>query len=364
MKRILCIISSLNAGGAETFLMKLARVLSIEDYQFDFVVSAGDGCYTDEVLEGGGKIYQVPPRKKDFLGAFNGIKKIVKDNEYDVVLKLAENSLSVFDLIAARLGGAHHLAVRSCNAPTDLSKKMRFVHAFFRPLLNFVSTVRLSPSQLAADFMFGQNKDVTLLHNGVDLNVFRFDLQARADVRRELNVEDGLLVGHIGRFHVQKNHIFLIEIFKKIQEENKNAYLVLVGTGGLENDIRAKIADMGLQNHVIFLGQRFDIPQLLSAMDVFVFPSLYEGMPNTVIEAQATGLPCVIADTITPEADITGLVNYLSLADTDDEWARVALSVANNPRKDTSSDLRSKGYDITSVANEFISLLGMNDTDL
>ena len=123
MKRILCILSSLDTGGAETFLMKVYRSLDPEVYQFDFVVSVDDGCYTQEVLNRGGRIYKIPMRTQDFFGAFSGIRKIVKENKYQVVLKLAENSLSVMDMIAAKLGGARQLIVRSCNAPTNLSRK-------------------------------------------------------------------------------------------------------------------------------------------------------------------------------------------------------------------------------------------------
>ena len=357
MKRILCILSSLDAGGAETFLMKLYRSLSPEEYQFDFIVSAGDGCYTKEVLERGGKIYQIPLRTKDVLGAFRGIKAVVRDNHYDAVLKLGENSLAVMDLIAAKLGGAHHLALRSCNAPTGLSWKLRLAHSFFRPLLNGVATVKLAPSQLAADFMFGKRANVKLLNNGVDLSIFCFQEQERCRIQEEFDLNGKLVVGHIGRFHDQKNHQYLLKVFKEIQKQREDAVLLLVGTGGLENQIREWIEEMSLQDHVIFAGQRFDIPALLSAMDVFVFPSFYEGMPNTVIEAQATGLPCVIADTITREADLTGLVHYLSLSDSPEEWAKKALSLLSGKRKDTSEDFIRKGYDIRTVAREMVEII-------
>ena len=357
MKRILCILSSLSAGGAETFLMKISRALPPEEYQLDFVVSVENGCYTQEVVDRGGKIYKIPMRTKDFRGAFRGIRSVVKENHYDAVLKLAENSLSVMDLIAAKKGGARHLAVRSCNAPTGLSLKARMIHRFFRPILNHVATVKLAPSQLAADFMFGKKTKTTLLHNGVDLGVFRFHNQERHVIRQEFGIDNKLVVGHVGRFHLQKNHQYLLEIFKAILQQRNDAVLLLVGVGELEEQIRARVAELGLQDYVIFAGQRFDIPQVLSAMDVFVFPSFHEGMPNTVIEAQATGLPCVIADTITREADLTGLVHYLPLTDTPECWAKKALSVVTNGRKDTSSEFTEQGYNIHDVAKELVGLI-------
>lgn len=357
MKRILCILSSLDAGGAETFLMKVMRSLPKEEYQFDFIVSAGDGCYTREVLERGGKIYQIPQRRENFRGAFRGIKKIVKDNQYDTVLKLGENSLAVFDLIAAKLGGSPNLALRSCNAPTGLSVKARFLHYFFRPLLNCVATVKLAPSKLAADFMFGKRATVKLLNNGVDLNVFQFNAQGREQIREEFDLANNLVVGHVGRFHAQKNHRFLLEIFKEIHKQRPEAVLLLVGTGNLETVIRNWIDELNLQECVIFAGQRFDIPNMLSAMDVFVFPSFHEGMPNTVIEAQATGLPCVIADTITREANLTGLVHYLSLSDRSDLWAEKAISLLSEQRENTAEVFSKQGYDIKDVAKELVDLI-------
>lgn len=357
MKRILCILSSLNAGGAETFLMKIDRALPTDEYRLDFVVSQGGGCYTQEVLDRGGRIYEIPKRTEDFLGAFRGIRAIVKENNYDTVLKLGENSLAVADLIAAKQGGAKNLALRSCNAPTGLSIKMRCIHNLLKPLLNSVATVKLAPSRLAADFMFGKSCDVTLLNNGVDLDFFHFDAQGRELVREELGLNNKLVVGHIGRFNKQKNHRYLLEVFREISNLRSDAVLVLVGVGEDHDLIVGWISELGLEERVILTGQRFDIPQVLSAMDVFVFPSLFEGMPNTVIEAQATGLPCVIADTITREADITGLVHYLPLSDKPEDWAKKTLEVLSETRQNTSSDFIANGYDIKEVAVKLLKLI-------
>ena len=364
MKRVLCIISSLDAGGAETFLMKIYRYLTPLGYQFDFIVSKDGGCYTSEVLELGGKIFVIPTRSENLFGAFNGIRLAVKENQYKYVLKLGEHSLAVLDMLAAKFGGAKVLGVRACNAPTGLSALHRLIHLFCRPFLNYLAKVKIAPSILAANFLFGAKEDVCMLHNGVDLNVFRYDSMGRESIRKEFGLEDKLVIGHIGRFHKQKNHLFLLETFKEISVLREDAILLLVGTGELEEQICERIKSLNLEERVILTGQRFDIPQLLSAMDAFVFPSLYEGMPNTVIEAQATGLPCVIADTITTEANITGLVKYLPLSLSASEWAKIVLNAVSSTRKNTHNDFAKYGYNIESVAKEFISILGMNsDSD-
>lgn len=358
MKRILCILSSLDAGGAETFLMKLCRTLPENEYQFDFIVSVDNGCYTQELIARGSRIHKIPERTKDLAGAFRGIMSVVHKNKYDTVLKLGEHPLAVIDLIAAKLAGAGTLALRSCNAPTELSASTQVVYSLLRPLLNRIATVKLAPSEPAAEFMFGKNADVHILNNGLDLNVFHYDEEGRQRIRKEFCLDNALVLGHIGRFQHQKNHLFLLEIFNAIRQRRPDAKLLLIGTGALESQIREKALILGLQEHVIFAGQRFDIPQLLSAMDIFVFPSFHEGMPNTVIEAQATGLPCVIADTITNKADITGLVQFLPLDQNAEHWADISIDMLTARRFDTSADILAQGYDINDVAKKFLRLLG------
>ncbi len=360
MKRLLCILSSLTAGGAETFLMKVYRALPPQEYQLDFIVSEGDGCYTQEVLERGGHIYQIPFRTKNPIKALRGITKVVKENGYSSVLKLGNTPIAALDLVAAKFGGAKILAMRSCNALTTQSVKEKVIDTLLRPLLNMVANVKLAPSMLAAEFTFGKyhaHKDVHLIKNGVDLSKFCFDAKGREVVRSELCIQDKLVVGHIGRFHEQKNHLYLLEIFREIKSIRNDAVLLLVGTGKLEDTVRNRVKELDLENAVMFLGERFDIPQLLSGMDVFVFPSLHEGMPNTVIEAQALGLPCVIADTITKEADLTGLVTYLSLDSTPQVWAQTAIKAADTPRVSTTEKLRERDYDINNTAKNLIKLM-------
>jgi len=359
MNRILCILDSLNAGGVETFLMKIGRCTPSEQCIFDFIVSQDGGVYSQEVLDRGGTIYVIPPRRKNLQRAFFGIRNIVCENRYDRVLKLGDSPLLVVDLIAAKLGGAKWLGFRSCNALTGLSVKTRIIDAVMRPVLNCVSNVKLAPSMLAAEYTFGKHhahKDVHLLHNGVDLDIFHFDSEGRDHIRQEFSLKDKLVVGHIGRFHKQKNHRFLLDVFAAIREKRPDAVLMLVGTGELEESIRTRIRELNLEPYVVFTGSRVDIPQILSAMDVFVFPSFHEGMPNTVIEAQSTGLPCVIADTITREADITGIVHYLPLSLCKEDWAAAALAAAETKRKNTREDFLTQGYDIQSVSRELRSL--------
>ena len=178
--------------------------------------------------------------------------------------------------------------------------------------------------------------------------------------RKELNIsDDTLVIGPVGRFVEQKNHRFLIEVFAEVLKQKPDALLMLVGDGEKKKEIKEQINALGIEESVILTGIRSDVPALLSAMDVFVFPSFYEGMPNTVIEAQATGLPCVIADTITKEAGVTECVYYKSLTDSKDAWADLAVSLFsyyNEERSYYNYKMKSAGYDISSCVEQFTKL--------
>lgn len=364
MERVLCIVSNMNVGGAETFLMKLFRAMDREKYQMDFIVAIKErGYYDDEIISLGGRIFRVIPKSSGFIKNFNEIKNIVKENQYNSVLRVSQHSLSAVDLLAARLGGARKLAFRSSNTnTTDASKKEIILHKIFSFMPKFFSNIKLAPSTEAAEFLFGKGcvtrGEVNILHNALDLAIYCYDEKGRQQVRDEFGISDDIMVvGHVGRFMKQKNHTFLINVFCEIYKNNQKSKLLLVGKGELESQIKMQVKKMGLEDDVIFAGVRSDIPQIMSAMDVFVFPSFYEGMPNTVIEAQATGLPCIIADTITKEADVTGIVKYMSLNDTYKNWAERTAQITKNVRYDKTNEMRKSGYDIKNVTKQFVNIV-------
>lgn len=366
-KRLLVILASLNTGGAETFMMKIFRSLP-EDYKIDFIVSAKSGFYEKEVIDLGGRIFRVPLRTKQPIKTLKAIYDVVKDNHYTHVLKLCDTPIGVYDLLAAKMGGAKVLCVRSCNAGSSNSKLGILVNDFLRPFLNIMTDVKIAPSRLAAEFTFGKAEveagKVKFIHNGLDLNVYKFDKDNREKIRREFGIADEqLVIGHIGRFNQQKNHKFLIEVFAEVLKQKPDARLMLVGDGEKKNEIKEQINALSIEKSVIFTGIRSDVPELLSAMDVFVFPSFYEGMPNTVIEAQATGLPCVIADTITEEAEVTECVNFKSLSDSAESWADKALTLFEKDKENRfcyGDKMKNAGYDIGSCVKQFVGLILKN----
>ena len=363
MKRLLCITSALNTGGAETFLMKIYRTLDREKYQMDFCVMSNEkGFYEEEIKLLGGKIFHIIPKTENMLKSFFSIKKIVKENNYNYVIRINEHSLSVIDLIAARLGGAKNLILRSTNANTQ-SKKRHLLHKLFQILPKTIPTVKIAPSTEAAEYTFGKNQvkngRIHKLNNGVPIDKFLFCENIRTEKRKELGIENNFVVGHVGRFSPQKNHMFLLEIFKLIKNKLPNAILLLIGDGELRENIKNKAQELNVLDSIKFLGVRSDIPELLMAMDIKIFPSFFEGMPNTIIEAQASGLPSLISDTITKEADITGLVTYMPLTESAEKWAEKCLEIKNESiqRKNTKEYFIKEKYDINSVTEEFIRLV-------
>ena len=363
MKRVLCLISGMNAGGAETFLMKLYRRLDKTIYQMDFCINVSDKCfYEDEILALGGKIYRVPPKSASVSTFKKRLYEIVKENHYDYVLRVTSSAFGFMDLKIAHKAGASVCAARSSNSSDGGSLKSKIAHRLGRILYGKYVNVKMAPSDLAAEYTFGkkayENGAVNILRNAIDIDRYGFSADMRSRIRSEFGLPDDITVlGHVGRFMTQKNHAFLLEAFAEYAKQNGSCVLLLVGKGELEEQIRNKVSELGLNGKVIFAGVRSDIPALLSAMDVFVFPSLYEGMPNTVIEAQATGLPCLIADTITREADITGLVEYLPLGDAA-IWAKKISSMPlPTERKTPICRFKEHGYDIESVTEQFVKLI-------
>lgn len=359
MKRVLCLISGMNSGGAETFLMKLYRKIDKNLYQMDFCVNIKDeGFYDKEILNMGGKIYHIPSKSENLREFKKCLTELIRKEKYEYVLRITSNTMGFMDLKIAKNAGAKVCAARSSNSNDPKGLKMKTAHILGRIFYAKYVDVKIAPSELAAIYTFGEkeykNHEVCILKNAVDLEQYKFSDNARKRIRNELGIsDDDIVCGHIGRFSKQKNHKYLIEIFNSLLKKKPNAKLILVGTGELEQDVNKQCEELGIKENVYFLGVRSDIPAILSAMDVFVFPSLYEGMPNTVIEAQATGLPCVISDTITKQANVLGTVKYISLNSAVDIWVQEILS-KNKERYFSRELFIQKGYEINSSVEDFL----------
>lgn len=328
----------------------------------DFCVNVREeGLYDAEIKSMGGKIYHIPSKSENLKSFSRQLYHIVKDNEYRNVMRITSNAMGFYDLHVAKKAGATNCIARSSNSSDGGSLKSRIAHIVGKLLYKRDVDIEIAPSDLAAIYTFGE-KDyrsgkVVLLRNGINFEEYRYSSKAREQVRNELGVDlSAPLLGHVGRFTKQKNHLFLLEAFAIMHRELPNAKLLLVGEGELEQVVRKRCSELHLESAVVFAGVRKDIPALLSALDVFVFPSLYEGMPNTVIEAQASGLSCLISDTITKDVLLTPLVRQMALGRASD-WANGMMHCF------TENDLRNRArcslpeaYNIREVAIQLSSL--------
>lgn len=364
MDRILCIVGSMNAGGAETFMMKVLRQMDRKKTIIDFAVASKEkGFYDSEIEELGGIVYHIVPKTKGVFRFFKSIYHVIKNNKYRKVLRISQNATSVIELIVAKMAGAKVLAFRSSNSDVCGGFFEKMGHFLFKPLAILVPNVKIAPSKNAAVFMFGKGNTkkgkVNILKNGINVDTYKYSFANRQSIRKELGISDEtFVVGHIGRFNYQKNHEFLIKVFSEICKKKNNTKLLLVGMGEKEEEVRKAVNNFGLIDKVIFAGVRKDIPNILSAMDFFVLPSLFEGMPNTVIEAQASGLNCLISDTITKDVRLNSLVEFASLGDGPGKWAEIINSTKlNASRENAALDVANMGYDIATVEKAFSQLM-------
>ena len=362
MKHLLCIVTNMNTGGAETFLMKVYRKLDKTKYQMDFCIcNLEKNFYEDDIIKLGGKIYHLPMKTKNPVKYSYLLFKLISSNKYSYVFRLGSTIFETFDLFIAMLAGAKTRIFRSCNANSGYHSILIKLHKIFRKIIMKIANVKIAPSDLAAQFTFGTTNNVSVLNNGLDTKQFEFSLKKRNNIRQDLNIQNNFVVGHIGRFNFQKNHKFLLEIFKEIKNLKTNAILLLIGKGELEDQIKKQSEQLDILDSVQFLGVRSDIPALLSAMDVFVFPSLFEGMPNTIIEAQTNGLPCLVSDTITKQAKQTDIVCFMNLKHSPLEWAKKIIEINNiqalENRNQYAMQMKQIGYDIETVTKEFEKLV-------
>jgi glycosyltransferase involved in cell wall biosynthesis len=314
--RVLHVVVNMNRGGAETLLMNLYRNINRSKIQFDFL-TCNEGVFDEEILKLGGKVYRIPYITE--VGHSKYLKALtdffMKYSHYRIVHSHMDK-MSGIVLRAAKKAGIPIRIAHSHSTRSEGGIAARIYKWYAGTRISKNATDFVSCSREAAEWLFWNKADRTIfLKNGIDLEQFKFSLKIRESIRSELKIkEDQFIVGHVGRFSMPKNHSYLLEVFKEFLSYREEAILLLVGDGPLLPEIKRKVEEMELTKNVKFLGSRSDVEQLLQAFDIFLFPSVFEGFPVSVIEAQASGLPCLISDSITKEIDMgIGLVQSLSL---------------------------------------------------
>lgn len=351
--RILHVIGIMNRGGAETMIMNLYRNIDRTKVQFDFVENSDEpAAFDDEIRALGGRIYRCPHYNgKNHFSYVRWWKEFFRGHrgEYPIVHGHIGSTAAIY-LSIAKKNGAYAIA-----------------HSHSAGMDSILYRAYSYPTRHIADHFFACSRDAGIvrygkrignnhtccevLTNAIDVCKFTFCPQTRTAVRNSLGIDAStFVVGHVGRFAEAKNHAFLIDIFAQIHQRRPDAVLLLVGDGELRPQIEKQIADKGLQDSIILTGVRSDVNRLLQAMDVFVFPSLYEGLPVSIIEAQAAGLPCLISDKVPIECKKTGLVTQIPLASGAQAWADAVFQAVSVPRVDTAEQIRNAGYDIFETA--------------
>ena len=350
--RVLQVVTYMGRGGLETMLMNYYRHMDRSKVQFDFLVHRDfEADYDHEILSLGGRIFHISRlipwshRYRQELRTF-----FRQHPEYRIV-HVHQDCLSSVALQCAKECSVPVRIAHSHNIQQDKNIKY-LIKLHYMKYIPQYATELFACGENAGHWMFG-NTPFAVLKNAIDSQQYLPDPQVRARIRHNLCLDHCLVIGHIGRFSPQKNHTFLLNIFREIVKNHPMVKLLLIGDGdGMEN-VKDKARAIGIADHVIFTGVRSDVPQLMQAMDIFVFPSLYEGLPVTMVEAQAAGLPCVISDHVPEECIVTkGLVTIKKLTDTPSEWASHILSRATLPRENHINEIRAAGYDIETAAKK------------
>ena len=344
--RVIHVVRRMDRAGVETFLMNIYRGIDRNLLQFDFVEQEGaEGAYDEEIRELGGIIYRCPPASPRYAAAYcKWWRTFFSEHpEYRIIHGHARGSAPIYLSIAKVMN--RHTIVHCHNNERGLRTIPRHIWQYG---LRWFPEYRFACSKDAGHVQYGYHRPFTVIKNGIDTNAFTYNPAVRAARRRELGLGPVPVIGHVGRFEAQKNHSFLIKIFRELNKQCPEAVLMLLGDGVGRPAVEKQVHEYGLDRQVLFLGSRNDVNAWMQAMDIFVLPSLYEGLGIVNIEAQAAGLPCLIsADVIPEEVRITNLVRFISLKRGPAQWAEIILRTLkrNTARTDMSEQIRGAGYD-------------------
>lgn len=365
--RILHAVVNMNRGGAETLIMNLYRRIDRTRIQFDFL-TCREGEFDDEIRALGGMVHRIPwVKDAGHFGYQRALDEFFTEHHRYPVVHAHMDRMSGWVLKAARRAGIPVRIAHSHNTRSEGGTAVRlYKWAAGRHILPNATDLAAC-SEAAAAWLFGrQAAAARLIRNAVDCSAFAFAPQVRQEMRAQLRLNPGqLAVFHAGRFNRQKNHTYLIDLFAQLTFVRPDAVLFLAGAGPLRDEIERQADDAGLSERVRFLGVRSDIPQLMQAMDVMVFPSLHEGLPVTLIEAQSASLPCVVSDRVTAEADLgLGLMTRLPLEAPQSHWlaaieqAAAGCTAEEREHLDAAAKVRERGYDIDAAAADLADYYG------
>lgn len=367
MKRVLQIMGGLKRGGLETFAMNIYRSIDRSEIQFDFLLTqVVGGDYEEEAKSMGANIYHLPARNK----GYKAYRKALDDffREHHDYIAIHEHISSLTSIEPAYYAKKYGIPVRifhSHSSSIQKSLRLHWVHTILhylnKPKVHSYATHYLGCSDKALDWMYkytGVRSKALMVNNGIDCEQYAFKKNVRAEVRKEFSIDaDDFVIGHVGRFIPLKNQGFLVDIVDELHKTMPSAKLLLVGEGDTMDEIKAKVSDKGLEKSVIFTGVRSDVARLMQAMDIFVMPSWFEGLPVSLVEAQAAGLPVVASESISHDSDITENILFKSINESVEEWVESVVKWKEKcGRPNNIEKIKKAGFDSKTTVKQLVKI--------
>ena len=354
--RILYVLGGIMAqGGTEAFVMNYIRNFNREKLQIDIVQCGnGKGIYDEELKKIGSKIFYLPVKSKHPVEFSNELKNICTKGKYQIVHGMMD-TMNVWCLKIAKKSGVPVCISHSHNTQVQSNNILKkSFNNLIKKKISKYSDYLLACSKAAGHWLYGENSNFLVIKNGIDYNKFKYDVEKREYYRKLYKIDDKLVIGHVGQFREQKNHMFLIEVFNEIHKIDKNSVLILIGTGPLLNEVKEKINELDLTSSVIIINGSNVVNELLNMFDCYLFPSLYEGLSIALIEAQTNGLRCFTSTSVSSESNVLNKVSFLDLNLSPVDWAVSILNEKSsfNNRVIERKDLNDSGYDIYYAAKK------------
>lgn len=361
MKRVL-VVNTANTGfgGLSGVMMNYAMITS-DKVRYDFVLTRRVEPGHKEILQRHADDIFIPPysRIKQFPAYTWWLKKIMRQKKYDVVHVHGNSGTMYLEMLAAKSAG---IPVRIVHSHST-SCKFMLAHKVMNPWMNRTKTAGIACSEKSGKWLFGDGA-YTVLPNGIEIGKFAFDPETRQHYRKELGLENNFVIGHVGYMDWEKNQKYLIEVFAQLLHKRDNAKLLLIGDGKMRQEIEALISQKGLQDRILVLGKRADVAQLYQCMDVFVLPSVFEGFPVTLVEAQTAGLPCVVSDAITREVDLVDNMTFVPIGESDlPRWVDALCAVQEKNRDRFAAAMADTVFNIRKCADALLALYGVSSNN-
>lgn len=339
-----------NKGGKETYIVNMFDALDKTKYRFTFVAYDDEIAYESYLVKQGAKVVHVTARSKGVFRHKRELNKLFTEQSFDVVWA-HKTTLSACEILEIAKKRAVPVRIIHSHSSANMGGRFTYMmHTINKRRIFKLANAYLACSETASKWFFG-DREVDIARNGINLDKFKYSEEVRNNLRQKLHLEDAFVIGHVGRFGIEKNHKKLINVFSEYIKKNPNAKLLLCGDGEERANIEAQIDELGLKNDVILAGVVSNVHEYLQVMDVIVMPSLFEGLPFSLLEAQAAGLKCVVSDTVSDESNVLGRNKFIPLDATDLLWATSILAQDfDYDRSDSYHQMAEAGYDVAKSA--------------